>query len=81
MFGDAGHGTIMLVCPHITALSLQFVSQTADLWMIIKENQLGKHAGSSEIFKIFFGGRYIILMMSCSSIYTGLIYNDIFSKS
>ena len=51
------------------------------LWMIIKERSLEKHVDSSEIFKIFFGGRYIILMMSVGAIYTGLIYNDIFSKS
>ena len=52
-----------------------------DLYMIIKEDKLQKYVNSSEIFKIFFGGRYIILMMSVGAIYTGLIYNDIFSKS
>jgi V-type H+-transporting ATPase subunit a len=66
MFGDAGHGTIMLIFA---------------LWMIISEKKLVKYVDSSEIFKIFFGGRYIILMMSVGAIYTGLIYNDIFSKS
>jgi len=66
MFGDAGHGTIML---------------TAALWMIIKEKSLESKRDISEIFSIFFGGRYIIFLMSIFSIYTGLIYNDIFSKS
>jgi V-type H+-transporting ATPase subunit a len=66
MFGDAGHGIIMLV---------------AALWMIIKEKSLESKRDISEIFNIFFGGRYIIFLMSVFSIYTGLIYNDIFSKS
>ena len=66
MFGDAGHGTILV---------------TAALAMILREKTLEKKVEDSEIFKIFFGGRYIILMMGCCSIYTGLIYNDIFAKS
>jgi len=66
MFGDAGHGLIMLV---------------ASAWMIIAEKSLEKKREISEIFSIFFGGRYIIFLMSLFSIYTGLIYNDIFSKS
>merc|ERR1719300_882222 len=66
MFGDAGHGLIML---------------TAAMWMIIKEKSLESKRNISEIFNIFFGGRYIIFLMSVFSIYTGLIYNDVFSKS
>ena len=66
MFGDAGHGVIMLV---------------AALFMIIREKKLEANSDMSEIFKIFFGGRYIVFLMSIFSIYTGLIYNDIFSKS
>ncbi|KMY89791.1 V-type proton ATPase 116 kDa subunit a1 [Drosophila simulans] len=48
-------------------------------WLIIKEKQLSSI--KEEIFNIFFGGRYIIFLMGIFSIYTGFIYNDVFSKS
>ncbi|XP_052740834.1 V-type proton ATPase 116 kDa subunit a1 isoform X1 [Bicyclus anynana] len=66
MFGDLGHGAIMAVF---------------GFWMCYKEKPLQAKKIDSEIWNIFFGGRYIVLLMGLFSMYTGLIYNDIFSKS
>lgn len=84
MFGDIGHGCIILL---------------AAIYMILSERRMAK-AELDEVCSLhvskyltiltlspikivgqFFFGRYIILMMGLFSIYTGLIYNDIFSKS
>ncbi|XP_072124115.1 V-type proton ATPase 116 kDa subunit a 4-like isoform X2 [Mobula birostris] len=66
MFGDCGHGAVLL---------------GFSLIMIINEKSFAAQKGGNEIWNTFFSGRYLILLMSIFSIYTGFIYNDCFSKS
>uniref|UniRef100_A0A8C1JPH3 V-type proton ATPase subunit a n=1 Tax=Cyprinus carpio TaxID=7962 RepID=A0A8C1JPH3_CYPCA len=66
MFGDLGHGSVMTLFA---------------LWMVLTEKDHKRRRPGNEIWTTFFDGRYIILMMGLFSIYTGLIYNDCFSKS
>ncbi|KAK9763684.1 H(+)-transporting V0 sector ATPase subunit a [Basidiobolus ranarum] len=65
MFGDLGHGILM------TAFAL---------WLVLSEKSMAQFNGG-EIFSMTFKGRYILLLMGLFSIFTGLIYNDIFSYS
>nr|XP_061805963.1 V-type proton ATPase 116 kDa subunit a 1-like isoform X6 [Nerophis lumbriciformis] len=66
MFGDLGHGVLM-TC--------------AALYLVLRESRLIAQKNDNEMFSMVFAGRYIILMMGIFSIYTGIIYNDCFSKS
>ncbi|KYO39615.1 hypothetical protein Y1Q_0018678 [Alligator mississippiensis] len=66
MFGDLGHGFLMFIFA---------------LLMIVYENHPRLQRSQDEIMKTFFEGRYVILLMGLFSIYTGLVYNDCFSKS
>lgn len=65
MFGDIGHGVLMTL--------------TAGA-MLVFEKRIGKGFGN-EILDTFYFGRYMIFLMGLFAIYTGSIYNDIFSLS
>uniref|UniRef100_A0A8C1WG63 V-type proton ATPase subunit a n=1 Tax=Cyprinus carpio TaxID=7962 RepID=A0A8C1WG63_CYPCA len=65
MFGDVGHGLLMTL---------------AALWMILEERDPKMRNNTNEIWRMLFGGRYLILLMGLFSIYTGAVYNECFSK-
>lgn len=66
MFGDFAHGLLMFFFA---------------LFFVINERKIESKKIKDEIFNIFYDGRYVILLMGLFSVYTGLVYNDIFAKS
>lgn len=66
MFGDVGHGAIMLA---------------AGLFLCLFERQLAQKAAREEMFGMIFSGRYIIVLMGAASVFAGLVYNDFFARS
>ncbi|EAA60178.1 hypothetical protein AN5083.2 [Aspergillus nidulans FGSC A4] len=65
MFGDFGHGALITMVATV---------------LIYWETKLGS-TKLEEMIEMAFLGRYIMLMMGLFSMYTGLIYCDIFSRS
>ncbi|KJH48870.1 V-type ATPase subunit family protein [Dictyocaulus viviparus] len=66
MFGDVAHGLALLL---------------AGVFFIKNEKKIIERRIQDEIFSTFFGGRYIITLMGVFSMYTGILYNDMFAKS
>ncbi|XP_071383006.1 V-type proton ATPase 116 kDa subunit a 3-like [Centroberyx affinis] len=65
MFGDVGHGLLMAM---------------AALWLILQDTDNKNTHTGNEIWRMVYGGRYLILLMGLFSVYTGAIYNDCFSR-
>lgn len=63
MFGDWGHGICLFL---------------GTLFLILREKKYSSQK-LGDIMEMAFGGRYVIILMSVFSIYTGLIYNEFFS--
>src|SRR5262249_17486668 len=65
MFGDLGHGFL------VTLIALYLCLRERELERTLKD----------EMARLVFDGRYILLLMGLFSIYTGLLYNDLFSRA
>ncbi|XP_054426492.1 V-type proton ATPase 116 kDa subunit a 3 [Pteronotus mesoamericanus] len=66
MFGDVGHGLLMFLFA---------------LAMVLAEDRPAVKSAKNEIWRTFFNGRYLLLLMGLFSVYTGFIYNECFSRA
>jgi V-type H+-transporting ATPase subunit a len=64
MFGDVGHGFLMVL---------------GAAYLIYNEEKMKKQKNMSEMIRIVFGGRWVVLLMGLFSVYVGFIYNEVFS--
>lgn len=65
MFGDIGHGFLMFLAAFL---------------VVLNEKKLARFKGG-DVFDMFYSGRYVILLMGLFSMFTGFMYNDLFSRS
>ncbi|XP_030377186.1 V-type proton ATPase 116 kDa subunit a [Scaptodrosophila lebanonensis] len=70
MFGDMGHGTLMVSFACILILREKSI-----------ETKRRTTTDENEILNLLYSGRYIVLLMGLFSVYIGLIYNDTMSKA
>lgn len=93
MFGDVGHGLLMF----LFALAMVLAENQPAVKSAQNEVRGGGGWGWGEkqghgqgwlspyphaqIWRTFFGGRYLLLLMGLFSVYTGFIYNECFSRA
>lgn len=63
MFGDLGHGLLLTLFA---------------LYLVLNEKKLGAQQ-LNELIKTCYDGRYMLLLMGLFSMYTGFLYNEVFS--